>query len=231
MAEGDGLQPVKSAEQRFDDLVRSLRAEHEKSQRKFLDDLVHALRVEHPPKNLWGKWSPLAFGLVVAAFGLFGTDSLNDAREAQKKANERIDTIERLANVNANAIDRIDRDRAARIAASDAKFEAIGGDLRRFQLVEPAVGRLEGAFRQLDDRLSSGRDERLADRDRMLDAINGLKTEVALLRQRLETRGRGQDTPFGGERQIWNGPPYPAVLKVRARIEGMLARERTRAAG
>ena len=223
MAESDGLQPPGGAERRLEELVRSLRAEHERGQKRFLDDLVHALRVEHPPKNLWGKWSPLGFGLVVAAFGLFGAGSLNDARDAQKKANERIDTIERTANVNANAIDRIDRDRTARIAASDAKFEAIGGDLRRFQLVEPVVGRLEGAFRQLDDRLSSGRDERLADRDRMLDAINGLKTEVALLRQRLEARARGQDTPFGGERQIWKGPPYPPVLKVRARMARVLA--------
>ena len=196
------------------------------SESRVIAGLVHQLRDVHPPAaGLWQKWSPLAFGAVIAVFGAFLNSSLNDARDAQKAANARIDAIDARSKQNEIDVDRIDRERTARIAASDARFETLERRTLPIDGMLKDIGRAETAVAAHTEMLGKGREERLADTGKIIDGMATQKTEIALLRQELqqlrqalEARGRRADPGPFGENQIWRGPPYPPILKVRARI-------------
>ncbi|HEY0292343.1 MAG TPA: hypothetical protein VGC51_08390 [Hansschlegelia sp.] len=52
------------------------------------------------------------------------------------------------------------------------------------------IARLKTTSEQLDNRLSSGREERFATDSKMADSINQLRTDIALLRQLVEAQSR-----------------------------------------
>lgn len=159
------------------------------SESRIIAGLVHQLRDVHPPASnggLWAKWSPLAFGLVLAVFGAFLNSSLNDAREAQKAANARIDSIDTRSKQNEIDIDRIDRDRAARIAASDGRFETLERRTLPIDGMLKDLGRVETSVAAHTEMLGKGREERLADTAKIIDGMAIQKTEIALLRQEMQ---------------------------------------------
>ncbi len=185
------------------------------SESRIIDELVRQLREVHPPKGstTWTRWSPLAFGLVLAVFGAVLNGNLNAARDDQKAANARIETIDARSRDNAVAIERIDRDRAARIAQIDARLGAVEARTAPMDGMLKDLGRVETALENMAERLARGREERVADIARIVDGMSVQKTEIALLRQELqqlrqalETR-RGQPT----NRDSAGGPGWPSA--------------------
>lgn len=158
------------------------------SEGRIIEELVRQLREVHPPKGatLWAKWSPLAFGLVLAVFGAVLNGNLNAARDEQKAANARIETIDARSRDNAVAIERIDRERAARISQIDGRLGAIEARTAPMDGVLEDLGRVETAIETMVERLARGREERVADIARIVDGMSVQKTEIALLRQELQ---------------------------------------------
>lgn len=166
---------------------------------RIINELVRQLREVHPPRNAghWAKWSPLAFGLVLAVFAAALNSNLNAARDDQKASNARIDSIEARSKDNTVAIDRIDRDRAARTALIDARLGMLEGRTAPIDAMLKDLGRLDTASANFAARLAQGREERISDIARIVDGMSVQKTEIALLRQELqqlrqaiEARGR-----------------------------------------
>ncbi|MDR4308390.1 hypothetical protein IHQ68_17360 [Chelatococcus sambhunathii] len=190
---------------------------------RIINELVRQLREVHPPRGggLWAKWSPLAFGLVLAVFGAALNSNLNAARDEQKAANARIETIDGRSRDNRIAIERIDRERAARISQVDARLGAIETRTAPMDGLLKDLGRVETAIESMSDRLARGREERIADVSRIVDGMSVQKTELASLRQELqqlrhalEARS-GQPTNRDGP-----GPPGwpPARFEIRAAV-------------
>lgn len=191
------------------------RAGLSESESRIIDELVRQLREVHPPRgaSLWARWSPLAFGLVLAVFGAVLNGNLNAARDDQKAANARIETIDARSRDNSVAVERIDRDRAARISQIDARLGAIEARTAPMESMLKDLGRVETAIENMAERLARGREERVADIARIVDGMSVQKTEIALLRQELqqlrhalETR-RGQPTTRDGA----GGPSWPSA--------------------
>lgn len=137
--------------------------------------------------------------------------------EQRTSRNERID----LKAV----VEQIQRERSARIADLDQWRKGVEDELRVYRVALSEFRQLQGTVKEQGAALDRGRSERLADKDKVVDALSNLRTEVALLRQSLGAPGRRPEaSPFGGENQMWMVPPplqrSPDPLILRATYKG-----------
>lgn len=166
------------------------------------EKVFNKLRVQNPPPaNGWLKYQNIVATVMAASFAFLAAAYWRsiDASEATSK----------LAREAQAGVEIIQKDRTARIADLDQWRQKVEDELKVYRVGYSDFRKLEGVVAQLDGKLDSGRSERLSDRDKMFDAINNLKTEVALLRQSVEARGRrADDAPFD-RNQRWTAPPWP----------------------
>ncbi|MFD1330708.1 hypothetical protein ACFQ4O_01705 [Methylopila musalis] len=157
----------------------------------------------------WIKIAPYVTLLLSVVSGVLGV--------GMWRMIDQISDTAKLAATNAAAIERIDRDRASRIATTNSAIEQLERRTGPLDAMMKDIGRLESSRDQLDARLTQGRDERLADTARLVEAMGSLRTEVALLRQEqsqlrqaVEARDR-EDRPMVPRRSdlvlpVWRGP-------------------------
>ncbi|MFD1330795.1 hypothetical protein ACFQ4O_02155 [Methylopila musalis] len=132
-------------------------------------------QLTRPPAVDWIKIAPYVTVLLTIVSGILGV--------GMWRMIDQISDTAKLAATNAAAIERIDRDRASRIATTTSAIEQLERRTGPIDAMLKDIGRLESSRDQLDTRLTQGRDERLADTAKLVDAMAALRTEVALLRQ------------------------------------------------
>lgn len=144
---------------------------------------------------------------------------------------KRQNDVEETANKAQSGVERIDKDRTARLAGLDRWTESVETELRTYRVSNAEFQQMKGVVGKLGEQLATGREERLKDRETdrqeaqrsreaILAAIGDLKTQVALLRQSMGAPGRNPENPFGGgENQMWIPPllnpeaDRPLILK------------------
>ncbi|PZQ13620.1 MAG: hypothetical protein DI565_13845 [Ancylobacter novellus] len=223
------------AEGEPDDLLSGTKLDREVLRQKLeqMSDTLESMRRDRrkedaapPPVK---SWYERYGGLVNVVVGIVLTALIGVTVNAQRDQADRMDRIEGLAKSALTGVDRIDKDRSARIADIDTWRARSEEEFKSWRVGYSDFRRLEGTVAELGKKLSDGRDERLRDReadrtanqaarDMIMGAIGDLKTQVALLRQ--EVRGRRAEDPFGGENQMWIVPPpgRPAPLILRAML-------------
>ena len=171
-------------------------------------------------------WYDKHSGTINVVLGVLLTATIALVGGVYKSSMDRLDTIEGTANKASNGVERIDKDRVARISDLDRWRESVEAELRTYRVAHAEFQQMKGVVGKLGEQLATGREERLKDRETdrqeaqrsremILGAIGDLKTQVALLRQSMGAPGRNPDqSPFGsGENQMWTPPLIDPSLR------------------
>ena len=192
-----------------------------------------------PNGNGARSWYERHSSTINVVLGVLLTTSIALVGGVYKSSMDRLDTIEGTASKAMNGVERIDKDRTARLADIDRWRENVETELRTYRVANAEFQQLKGVVGKLGEQLASGREERLKDRETdrqeaqrsremILGAIGDLKTQVALLRQ--EARGRRpDDAPFGGENQMWTPPLIDPNLRPPVILKATVNRSRVAA--
>lgn len=154
------------------------------------------------------SWYDRYAGTINVVLGALLAFSLTLVGVIYKSSTDRLDRIERAANDATRELEALQKDRSARNASGDQWRESTEKELQGYRIGLSDFRQMQGTVREHAEALRRGRDERLADKDKIVDALAQLRTEVALLRQSMESRRRSE-----GESQMWNGllSPHPIV--------------------
>lgn len=163
------------------------------------------------------KWMPT----INVVLGVFLAASLGTVGAVYKSSTDRLNEIEKTAGDASRGLDALNKDRVARISDVDSWRNKVEDELRIYRVGYSDFRRLEGTVGELSKKLDDGRSERLADKDKVIDAVNSMKTEIALLRQSVEAGRREGRAPFL-ENPTWNGRPSPLILRASSRRPAFL---------
>jgi hypothetical protein len=166
-----------------------------------LTDMIEAMRRDHkhprheptppkespPPQNGWlTKYGPTIFTGLVAIFGIFLTAKINDGREEQREANQRMSTIDLRSRDTEAAVKQINEWRTDFGADVNGRLKALDDRTAPISELGREIGRLEKATENLESKVETGREERLADNKAILGAVGDSGTELKLLKQEVQ---------------------------------------------
>ena len=124
--------------------------------------------------------------IVNLVLGALLTGTVGFAGVSYWRSTDRLDLIEETARAADRKVDQILKDDTGRRAYVDARIAELDRRVSPVEIISRDVARMEKALENFDLRLTAGREERLAENSRIVEAVNASKTELALLRQELQ---------------------------------------------